>query len=893
MREPAPKTIYLKDYTPPAFLISTIDLDVDIRDDHALVRATLAVARNPKSADAQAPLVLDGEDLELLSVSLDGRTLAPGEYVLAAESLTVAKVPARFSLETVSRIQPQNNTRLEGLYATGSGFVTQCEAQGFRRITWFLDRPDVMARYTNTIHAGRERYPVLLSNGNLVASGEEAGGRHFATWSDPFPKPSYLFAMVAAKLEKLDDSFVTKSGRTAKLAVYVEPGKLDQCGFAMRCLKSAMKWDEDVFGLELDLEGYIIVAVGDFNSGAMENKGLNIFNTKYVLARPDTATDIDYQNIDRVVAHEYFHNWTGDRVTCRDWFQLSLKEGLTVFRDQEYGADMYSRAVQRIQEVRGLRAAQFPEDAGPMAHPVRPAAYMEIRNFYTMTVYEKGAEVVRMQHTLLGAQAFRAGMDLYFQRHDGQAVTTDDFVQAMQDAGGIDLGQFRRWYEQAGTPVVKAEGKYDAAGRRYALTLTQSCAPTAGQEAKLPFHIPFALGLVGPDGSDIALQLEGEEAPTRPAGGQAAASTRVLSLKEARQSFVFVNVPAAPVPSLLRNFSAPVIVTYDYSDADLTHLMAHDANAFNRWEAGQRLALALILRDVRARRANAAGADGGPRAAQAFVDAFARVLDYAPRDPAFGAEALALPGEIYIAEQMEEVDPDAIHAARNGLRRHLAQALRTELLAAYHAHAVPGPYSPDAAAAGKRALRNLCLSYLMELDDAEVRALALRQFESADNMTDTMAALGALANCDCAERERALDSFYARWKGEPLVVDKWLAVQAGSRLQGTLGSVRKLLAHPAFDIRNPNKVYALIRSFCSNHVRFHAADGGGYAFLADQVVAIDSFNPQVAARMARAFDRWKKFAAGRRKLAQAALERIRDAKGLSNDVAEIVTKALA
>jgi aminopeptidase N len=896
MREPAPKTIYLKDYTPPAFLISAIDLDVELRDDHALVRATLALARNPKSADATAPLALDGEEIELESVALDGRTLAPGEYVLAEESLCIDKVPARFTLETVSRIRPQKNTRLEGLYSTGSGFVTQCEAEGFRRITWFIDRPDVMARYTTTIHAERERYPVLLSNGNLVAQGEDAGGRHWAKWHDPFPKPCYLFAMVAAKLDKLEDSFLTRSRRKAKLALYAEPGKLDQCGFAMRCLKSAMKWDEEVFGLELDLDGYIIVAVGDFNSGAMENKGLNIFNTKYVLARPDTATDIDYQNIDRVVAHEYFHNWTGDRVTCRDWFQLSLKEGLTVFRDQEYGADMYSRVVQRIQEVRGLRAAQFPEDAGPMAHPVRPAAYMEIRNFYTMTVYEKGAELVRMQHTLLGAQAFRAGMDLYFARHDGQAVTTDDFVQSMQDASGIDLAQFRRWYEQAGTPIVEVEGKYDAAAKRYALTLKQSCPPTPGQETKLPFHIPFALGLVGPDGRDLPLILEGGKPVDQPAGAQQAEEiTRVLSLRQPQESYVFVDVPVAPVPSLLRNFSAPVTVKYDYSEADLTHLMAHDANAFNRWEAGQRLALKLLLRGIDAQRAQPAhepGAASGSATPQAFIDAFARVLDYAPCDPAFGAEALALPSEIYVAEQLDEVDPDAIHAVRNGLRRQLAQALRGKLLAAYQAQTVPGPYSPDAQAAGKRTLKNLCLGYLMELDDRASRDLAFAQFERADNMTDAMAALSALANCDCAERTQVLDAFYAKWKDEPLVVDKWLAVQAGSRLPGTLAEVRKLLAHPAFDIRNPNKVYALIRSFCGNHVRFHAADGGGYAFLAEQVIAIDAFNPQVAARMARAFDRWRKFDAGRRKLASAALERIRDAQGLSKDVAEIVTKAL-
>jgi len=889
MREPAPKTIYLQDYSPPAFLISTIALDVDLREDHALVRASLTLARNPKAADAHAPLVLNGEEIELVSVALDGRALAPAEYTLGAESLGIARLPERFTLETVSRIHPRKNTRLEGLYASANGFFTQCEAEGFRRITWFIDRPDVMAIYTTTIHAERERYPVLLSNGNLVAGGNEPGGRHYAKWSDPFPKPSYLFAMVAAKLEKLADSFVTRSGRTASLAVYVEPGKLDQCGFAMRCLKSAMKWDEEVFGLELDLDGYMIAAVGDFNSGAMENKGLNIFNTKYVLARPDTATDTDYQNIDRVVAHEYFHNWTGDRVTCRDWFQLSLKEGLTVFRDQEYGADRYSRVVQRIGEVRGLRAAQFPEDAGPMAHPVRPAAYMEIRNFYTMTVYEKGAEVVRMQHTLLGARAFRAGMDLYFQRHDGQAVTTDDFVQAMADASGVDLGQFRRWYEQAGTPLVEVEAEYDAAARRYALTLKQSCPATPGQETKLPFHIPFALGLVGPDGRDLPLRLEGEAAAPQAAGE----ITRVLSLKEPQQRFVFIDVPAPPVPSLLRDFSAPVTVKYDYSEADLTQLMAHDANPFNRWEAGQRLALALILRGIEGLRAQGKTAASSAAAPQAFVRAFARVLSDAPRDPAFGAEALALPSEIYIAEQLDEVDPDAIHAVRNGLRRDLAQALKSELLATYRAQAVPGPYSPDAQAAGKRALRNLCLGYLMELDSAEARALALAQFEGADNMTDAMAALAALANCDCAERAPALDAFHAKWKHEPLVVDKWLAVQAGSRLPGTLAEVRSLLAHPAFDIHNPNKVYALIRSFCGNHLRFHAADGSGYAFLAEQVIAIDAFNPQVAARMARAFDRWRKFDAGRRQHASAALGRIRDAHGLSRDVAEIVTKALA
>ena len=861
MREPTPKTIFLKDYTPPAFLISTVELEVEIRDEDAIVRARLMLARNPDATDKAAPLVLNGDELTLQSIAIDGRKLKDGEYSVDAAKLTIAGAPDSFKLETVVTIVPQKNTKLEGLYATKAGFVTQCEAEGFRRITWFLDRPDVMAKYTVTVRADKAKYPVLLSNGNLVGSGEQRGGRHWAKFVDPHPKPCYLFAMVAAKLDMLEDAFVTKSGKQARLAIYAEPGKLDQCGFAMQCLKKSMKWDEDVFGLELDLDQYMIVAVGDFNSGAMENKGLNIFNTKYVLARPDVATDIDYQNIDRVIAHEYFHNWTGDRVTCRDWFQLSLKEGLTVFRDQEYGADNYSRPVQRIQEVRGLRAMQFPEDAGPMAHPVRPQSYMEIRNFYTMTVYEKGAEVVRMQHTLLGAEKFRKGMDLYFERHDGRAVTTDDFVAAMQDASGIDLTQFKRWYDQAGTPVLDIKGHYDVAAKRYTLTVKQSCPPTPGQDTKLPFHIPFAVGLVGPDGNDYLSQL--------------------LSVKAAEEIFVFEDIPAQPVPSILRGFSAPVIAKIDYSETGLAHLMAHDSDPFNRWEAGQRLATGLLL-------------DGPKAAPQSFVDAFARVLRDAPKDPAFGAEALNLPSETTLAEQMAVVDPDALHAARNGLRRQLAIALRAELLATREAMENVGPYSPDAASAGKRSLRNLCLAMLMELDDAAIRALCVKQFETADNMTDAMAALSLLANTDCPERSLALESVYARWKHEPLVVDKWLAVQATSRLPGTLAEVKRLTAHPAFDIKNPNKIYSLIRAFvAANHVRFHAAEGGGYAFAAEQVVAIDKLNPQVAARVARCFDRWRKFDAGRQAHAKDALEKILGTDGLSRDVAEIVGKALA
>jgi aminopeptidase N len=824
MREPQAQAIHLKDYAPPAFTVETVALDVNIRESDALVHARLALRRN-----APGPLVLDGDELELVSVSVDGR---PARHEVGPERLVVHDVPDAFQLETVTRIVPQQNTKLEGLYATRHGFVTQCEAQGFRRITWFIDRPDVMARYTTTIHADRAKYPVLLSNGNLLESGEEPGARHWARFEDPFPKPSYLFALVAANLEVLEDRYKDK-----KLFVYVEPGKLDQAGWAMDCLKRAIAWDEKRFALELDLDQYKIVAVGDFNSGAMENKGLNIFNTKYVLARSDTATDTDYLNIDRVVAHEYFHNWTGNRVTCRDWFQLSLKEGLTVFRDQEYGADTYSRAVTRIQEVRSLRAAQFPEDAGPMKHPVRPQSYVEIRNFYTMTVYEKGAEVVRMQHTLLGEEKFQAGMRLYFQRHDGQAVTCDDFVQAMQDASGVDLSQFRRWYDIAGTPVVNAHGEYRDG--IFTLKVRQSMTP--------PFHIPFAVKV-------------GDE-------------EHVLSLTKPEETFHF-KAARKPVPSLLRRFSAPVILSYPYTEEELLHLMAHDDDPFNRWEAGQRLATSTILEK-----------NGEP--SPAFLAAARNLL--ADPDPAFASEALTLPAESFLAEQMAVVDPDALHEARNRLRRELGTALQEDLLKKYESSKSEGTYSPDPLSMGRRALRNLCLGYLVEIGESR---LADAQFRTADNMTDKMAALTALANVDSPERLPALEAFYAHWQHEPLVVDKWLAVQATSRLSGTLERVRALLAHPAFDLKVPNKVYALIRAFASNHVRFHAADGGGYAFLADQVIALNALNPQVAARMARGFDRWRKFDRGRQEHARKALERIRDHSGLSKDVVEIVTKAL-
>ena len=897
MRTETPHAIYLKDYSAPAWLIDTVDLHVAIRDGHAEVRSTLACRRNPNGTGGD--LVLNGEELALQGVGVDGTALAPSRYTLADETLTIrgvdgAPLPDSFSLETLVRIEPDKNTQLSGLYKSKDGYFTQCEAQGFRRISFFPDRPDVMARFGCTIEAERERFPQLLSNGNLVASGVSVGdaARHWARWEDPFAKPAYLFALVAAKLDVLEDGFVTASGRKVRLAVYVEPGKLDQCGHAMAALKKAMAWDERRFGLEMDLDHYMIVAVGDFNMGAMENKGLNIFNTKYVLARPDTATDSDYQNIDRVVAHEYFHNWTGNRVTCRDWFQLSLKEGLTVFRDQEFGADTHSRAVTRIQEVRQLRVAQFPEDAGPMAHPIRPASYAEINNFYTATVYEKGAEVVRMIHTLIGRDNFRKGMDLYFQRHDGQAVTCEDFVAAMQDASKADLGQFRRWYARAGTPRLKAAGAYDAAGR-YTLTLSQSLAPTA-YEQKLqtaglaiddgPLHIPVAVGLVLPDGSDaLAAQF--------PNG------TRVLSLTATTQSFVFENIPAAPVASLLRDFSAPVHLDFEQSDAELAHLMAHDSDAFNRWEAGQRLATRVLLVGIDS------GSEGKSWIPEAFVAAVGRVLDDGiALDAALAAEALVLPAEQVLAEEMagrgRTIDPEAIFAARLALRRHLATQLRDKFEAVWLALAPSAPYAPDGAQVGRRALRNLCLGYLAESEsaylDAGVMPRLLAQLNGADNMTDVIAALGTLANLDVAERDPALAGFYERWQDEALVVDKWLQVQSTSRLPGTAARVRELMRHPAFDIRNPNKVYALVRAFCAANPRhFHAADGTGYRLAADVIIELQAMNPQVASRIARAFDRWRRFDAGRRNHARAALERIQGCTDLARDVAEVIGNALS
>ncbi|MDH5263850.1 MAG: aminopeptidase N [Betaproteobacteria bacterium] len=886
MLDPAARVIRRQDYAPPAYLVDTVALDVDIARPWATVRAKLAMRRNP--AAAGGPLVLDGEHLELLSVALDGKALDASRYATGDGVLTVPDVPESFTIETAVRFDPWRNSRLEGYYASKDGLFSQCEAEGFRTITYFPDRPDVMATYTVTIHAPREDFPRLLANGNLVATADEAGGRHCATWEDPFPKPSYLFAMVAAKLDLLEDRVVTKSGKQALLQVYVEPGKLDQAGFAMQCLKRAMRWDEERFGLELDLDRFMIVAVGDFNMGAMENKGLNIFNTKFVLASADTATDLDFMMIDRVVAHEYFHNWTGNRVTCRDWFQLSLKEGLTVFRDQEYGGDEYSRAVSRIQDVRELREHQFPEDASPMAHPVRPDSYVEINNFYTATVYEKGAEVVRMIQTLLGRDGFRRGMDLYFERHDGQAVTCDDFRAAMADANGADLDQFGLWYSQAGTPILSSHGEYDAAARTYTLTLRQSCPPTPGQPQKQPFHIPVALGLVDPRGDDMALRLDGEEAAHAATDPKTGEITRVFAVTGAEARLVFVDVAQAPVPSILRGYSAPVVLRHDYGDAELTHLMAHDRDPFNRWEAGQVLATRIVLAGVEAIRA---GREMTVPAA--FIEALGRVLTDGARDPAFAAACLELPGERILAEQMAVVDPDAIHAARKHLVLEVARRYRTRFEGAFRHFAVPGAYSPDAVAAGRRALRNAALSYIMAVDDSTARALTFLEFRRAENMTDAMAALACLAGSAGAERDRALAMFYDKWKDEALVVDKWFRVQAMCDLPGAVGRVESLLAHPAFDLRNPNRARSVLHTFAlDNPAQFHVADGSGYRLVAGRIVELDRLNPQIASRLARAFDQWRRFDVARQAHARAALESIRAENGLSADVAEVVSRAL-
>jgi len=884
MRTDTPLTIYRKDYTAPSYLVDTVELGFDLDPARTVVANRMTLQRNP--ASAQRDIELYGEDIELVAIRLNGKALAQADYTIDGTMLRIPNAPERVTLEIETVCVPEQNTTLSGLYTSNGSFYTQCEAEGFRRITWFPDRPDVMAKYTVMLRADKDKYPVLLSNGNLIEEGDLGDGRHYALWEDPFKKPSYLFALVAARLVCQEETFKLADGRDALLQVWVEDGNLDKTDYALQSLKHSIRWDEERWNLELDLDRFMIVAVGDFNMGAMENKGLNIFNTKYVLANPRVATDTDFQGIEAVVGHEYFHNWTGNRVTCRDWFQLSLKEGLTVFRDQEFSADMIGtstgRAVTRIDQVRTLRQAQFPEDAGPMAHPVRPDSFVEINNFYTVTVYEKGAEVVRMYQTLLGRDGFRKGMDLYFARHDEQAVTCDDFRLAMADASGRDLTLFERWYSQAGTPVVQAETRYDEQAQTYTLRLRQSCPPTPGQAEKLPFHIPVAVGLLGADGSDLPLTLDGRDL----------GATAVLELTEADQSFVFTGVLEQPTPSILRDFSAPVVLKYGYSDAELVHLFNHDSDPVNRWEAGQRLAMSRLLKlaaQVDTEEPGRVMLDLD----DVFVDAMRKILVDETLDPAFREQALLLPSETMIADQLDVVDPLAIHLARQFVRADIGARLRSELLAQYQANQTPGDYSPDAGSIGKRALKNLALSYLCAAPDEETLALAQRQFDEAGNMTDRVAALAALVHARAAGAAEALQRFYDEFQNEALVVDKWFAMQAMAPTTG-VNAVRELMTHKAFTLRNPNRARSLVSTFCAgNPVGFHAPDGSGYAFWAQSVIALDALNPQVASRLARAMDRWRRYTPALQEHMKKALQQVAGQGKLSNDVREVISKALA
>ncbi|MEM5530369.1 aminopeptidase N [Gammaproteobacteria bacterium AS21] len=877
-----PNVIYLKDYQVPAYLIASTKLHFELLDEYTQVTATLSCHRNSESVEQDAALFLHGhQSLELLALSIDNEPLLTTDYVRDDKGLTIDSVPTSFELEVVTKIYPDKNTALEGLYRSEGMFCTQCEAEGFRRITFCQDRPDVMSIYEVTLSADKAQYPVLLSNGNQTDKGEGEDGRHWATWSDPHPKPAYLFALVAGDLSHIEDSFQTLSGRDVTLKIFADQKDLDKLDYAMISLKKSMAWDEQVYGREYDLDVFNIVAVDFFNMGAMENKGLNIFNTSCVLAHPETTTDATYQRVEAIVAHEYFHNWSGNRVTCRDWFQLSLKEGFTVFRDGQFSADMNSSTVHRIESVQTLRTSQFSEDAGPMAHSVRPASFMEISNFYTMTVYEKGAEVVRMIHTLLGAQKFREGSDLYFERHDGQAVTTDDFVAAMQDVSAKDLTQFKNWYSQAGTPQLTVTDSYDSELQRYQITIAQSCPATPGQSEKQPFHMPFLLGLLDRDGNDIEL-VDTVDAP-----GQ---STKLLELTQAEQTFSFENIAARPVPSLLRGFSAPVKLDYKYSRDQLVFLMSHDADGFNRWEASQKLGVDILLELVQK-----INVGSELILDQRLVEAYRAVLSDSSLDKAMIAQVLTLPTESYLAQLCDEVAVLSIHKARKFAIRSLASALEIEFLAAYQgARLAAESYSPSAQCVAKRQLQNLSLSYLITLERESYLELALKQYDKADNMTDSMAALSMVVHSKFEEASvNLLADFYHKWSHDTLVVNQWFAVQASDTKTGALAKVEALMQHEAFDMVNPNKVRSLIAVFCMrNLVNFHAEDGTGYSFLADQIIILDKSNPQMAARLLGPLTKWARFNKNRQTQMRAQLQRILDSGSLSADVYEVVSKSL-
>lgn len=871
---PAPK--YRKDYRAPDFWIDTVTLDFDLGETETIVTCETTIRRADGAAGA--PLVLMGEELETLEVAVDGQVLEAGGWTATDEELTVASVPDAFTLRTKVRIHPETNTALMGLYRSSGNFCTQCEAEGFRRITWFLDRPDVMATYRVTMTADKAKYPVLLSNGNRLRAQDLEGGRHMAEWEDPFKKPSYLFALVAGDLHCHRGTFETMSGRTIDLEIYVEHKDSDKCAHALGSLQRSMKWDEEVFGLEYDLDLYMIVAVGDFNMGAMENKGLNVFNSKYVLASTETATDGDFEAVEAVIAHEYFHNWTGNRVTCRDWFQLTLKEGLTVYRDARFTADMTSAAVKRIDDVSGLRAHQFAEDAGPMAHPIRPEQYIEMNNFYTSTVYEKGAEVIRMYETLLGREGFRKGVDLYFERHDGQAVTCDDFRAAMADANGRDLAQFERWYLQKGTPTLEAVGCFDPGAKTYTLELTQK-APRNEPNYR-PVHMPVSVGLVGPNGKDMCLAFAGEDVESAP-------TTRVLELVEETQTFTFHGICERPVPSVLRGFSAPVTLEMERSREELAFLYAHDSDSFNRWDAGQTL-----FRDVILELEGKAAAGEELTLDPAVVEAMRSVLRDEGLDGSLKAQAMSIPGFRVLSLARTPVNPEALIKARDFVVETMARELEGDLIAVREAARPEGPYSADAASIHGRRLSNACLGFLSAIDGGPGTALAAEQFESADNMTDSQAALACLCQRDGAERTEALQAFYERWSGDDLVMDKWFALQGSSRPVGA-AAVETLRAHKDFTMDNPNRVRSLVGAFAMNNFRgFHAKDGSGYRFLADVVMELDPKNPQIASRLVRALNPWREFASPWSEAMRGELERIKALDGLSKDVFEIVAASL-
>jgi len=881
MRTEEARPVRLEDYRPPNWLAETVELNVILHATATRVQSLLHLKPNPQ-AGAPAPLVLDGDGLRLVSVKLDGAHLPPEHYLATPDRLTIPQPPnGPFRLQIETELDPSANTQLSGLYRSGMTYCTQCEPEGFRRITYFPDRPDSMAVYTTRIEAEKTEAPILLANGNRIAAGEVPGtDRHFAVWQDPFPKPSYLFALVGGNLACVEDSFVTMSGREVALRIYVEHGKQALCAHAMDSLKRAMRWDEEAFGREYDLDIFMIVAVSDFNMGAMENKGLNIFNDKYVLASPETATDTDFASIEAIIAHEYFHNWTGNRITCRDWFQLCLKEGLTVFRDQEFTSDQRSRPVKRIADVRVLRAHQFVEDAGPLAHPVRPSLYHEINNFYTATVYEKGAEIVRMLKTLLGPEGFRKGMDLYFARHDGHAATVEDFIQCFAEVDRRDLTQFMRWYVQAGTPQVAVTGSFDADAQSYRIDAVQTLAPTPGQPHKEPMVIPLVLGLVGPDGRDFPL-----------VSAQAGPIERgLLVLSEPAQSFTFRDIPARPVASLNRGFSAPINLIAELAADDLQFLAAHDPDPFNRWQAVQTLATALLVENVAALRAG-----GRPREDHPLLAVLRSILSERSLDPAFVAQMINLPSEADIARELaRDVDPDAVFSARAQLRASIGHVLDDALQMTFERMSDSGPYSPDAASAGRRALKNACLDLLVATAAPAMIGRAAQQFEAADNMTDRMAALTMLAQHDRPERAAALESFYRRFERDPLVIDKWFALQASIPEAATLGRVRTLMDHPAFSLSNPNRIRSLVGSFAqANQTQFNRADGHGYEFVVDTVIALNERNPQIAARLMGSFKSWRALEPVRRARAEAALRRAAGVENLSRDVTDIVSRALA